>query len=67
MSFESMVAASFLTFLVAGFLNTAGQADALAVLAASFMAAVLLALLHSYLLLVRFSAITIMRRNVVEV
>jgi hypothetical protein len=39
----------------------------MAVLAAAAVAAVLLSMLHSYLLLVRFSAITIMRRNVVEV
>ena len=67
MSFESMVAASFVTILFAAFLNTAGQAEALVVLMAAAVAAVLLTLLHSYLLLVRFSAITIMRRDVVEV
>jgi len=67
MLFEGLVAASFLTILVAGFLNVAGATDAVVMLAASVVVVVFLNLLHGYLLLVRFSTIAIMRRNVVEV
>jgi hypothetical protein len=67
MSFEGMVASLFLAILFAGFLNIAGPAGAAAMLAATAAVIVVLNVLHSYLLLVRFSAIAIMRRNVVEV
>jgi ABC-type Co2+ transport system permease subunit len=67
MSFEAMVATSFVAILVAGFLNVAGATDAVVMLGATAVAVVFLSVLHSYLLLVRFSAIAIMRRNVVEV
>ena len=39
----------------------------LAMIAAAGLGALLWSVLHSYLLLVRFSAIAIMRRNVIEV
>jgi len=53
--------------LTAGFLNVARLAEALAMLGISGMAALFLTVLHSYLLLVRFSAVDIMRQNVVAV
>ena len=67
MSFEGLVAASFIAILAAGFLNVARAADAFAMLGAAAAVLLILNLLHSYLLLVRYSAIAIMRRNVVEV
>jgi hypothetical protein len=67
MSLEGLVTASFIAILAAGFLNVARAADALAMLGATAAVIVILSLLHSYLLLVRYSAIAIMRRNVVEV
>jgi hypothetical protein len=67
MSFEMMVAASFVVMLTAGFLNVARLGEALAMLGISGMAALFLTVLHSYLLLVRFSAVDIMRQNVVAV
>jgi hypothetical protein len=67
MSFESMIAASFVVILIAGFVNVTRPLDALVMLGAACVAVLFLSFLHSYLLLVRFSAIAIMRRNVVEV
>jgi hypothetical protein len=67
MSFETLVTASALALLVAGFANVAGATGALAMLGAAFVAVLALNILHSYLLLVRFSAVAIMRRNVIEV
>jgi hypothetical protein len=67
MSFEAMVATSFGAIVVAGFLNVAGPSDAVVMLGAAVLAIMFLSVLHSYLLLVRFSAIAIMRKNVVEV
>jgi hypothetical protein len=67
MSFEGMVAGSLGALLVAGFSNVASSVDAIAMLGAALVAVLFLSLLHSYLLLVRFSAIAIMRQNVVEV
>ncbi|HLH31743.1 MAG TPA: hypothetical protein VKY31_11110 [Terriglobia bacterium] len=66
-SFEMMVVASFTTMLTAGFLNVTRLGDALVMLGLTGISAVFLTLLHSYLLLVRFSAVTIMRQNVVAV
>jgi len=66
-SFEAMVTASALALLVAGFANVAGAASAIAMLGAAIVALLFLSVLHSYLLLVRFSAVAIMRRNVIEV
>ena len=62
-----VVAASFVAILAAGFLNAERAADVFAMLGATAAVIVILNLLHSYLLLVRYSAIAIMRRNVIEV
>jgi hypothetical protein len=67
MSFESLIATSLVAILLTGLLNVAGQGEAIAMFAAVAAALVFLSFLHSYLLLVRFSAVAIMRRNVVEV
>ena len=67
MSFECMVVASALAILVAGFVNVSSAVAAIAMLGAALAAVLFLNILHSYLLLVRFSAIAIMRQNVVEV
>jgi hypothetical protein len=65
--FESMIVGALVMMVFAGFLNVARMADGLIMLGAAGSAIVVLTLLHSYLLLVRFSAVDIMRRNVVEV
>jgi hypothetical protein len=65
--FEAAVAVSVLAVLFAGILNVASGAGAILMLGATAAVIVLLTLLHGYLLLVRFSAIAIMRQNVVEV
>jgi hypothetical protein len=67
MSFEGMVAVSLLLLLTTGFLNVSASLGGLVMLAVTVVAVVFLNLLHSYLLIVRFSAIAIMRRNVVEI
>jgi hypothetical protein len=67
MSFEILVGASFVVMLTAGFLNVARLGEALAMLGVTGVVAVFLTLLHSYLLLVRFFAVGIMRQNVVAV
>ena len=67
MSIEMMVAALFVVILTGGFLHVARLGDALAMLGLTGMAVVFLCVLHSYLLLVRFSAVGIMRQNVVAV
>jgi hypothetical protein len=67
MSFELMIAASMGLLLIAGFLNVARLVDALVMLGVTGLAVVFLTILHSYLLLVRFSAIAIMRQNAVEI
>jgi hypothetical protein len=66
-SFEGMIAGSFAVVLLAGFLNVSRLVDALAMLGVGAIVVLFLSLWHSYLLLVRFSAIAIMRRNVVDV
>jgi len=66
-SFEGMITASFVVVLLAGILNVSRLVDALAVLGVGAVVVVFLSLWHSYLLLVRYSTIAIMRRNVVEV
>ncbi|HEY2380354.1 MAG TPA: hypothetical protein VGK48_04140, partial [Terriglobia bacterium] len=69
MSFEMMIAASFVVILAAGYLNVARLSQALAMLGATGVSILLLSLVHSYLLLVRFSAVgvMVMRQNVVAV
>ncbi len=67
MLFEAMAAASVAAAVLAGFLNVGRMGEAIAMLGAAGVGVVFLSLLHSYLLLVRFSAVDIMRRNVVEI
>jgi hypothetical protein len=67
MAFEMLVGASFVVMLTAGFLNVARLGEMLAMLGITGVVAVFLTLLHSYLLLVRLSAVGIMRQNVVAV
>jgi hypothetical protein len=66
-SFEGTVAASLLAILLTGVLNVTQAASAASMFVAAAIVIGLLSLMHSYLLLVRFSAVAIMRRNVVEV
>jgi hypothetical protein len=66
-SFEMLVGASCAVILIAGFLHVTRLVNAIVMLGASGACLVFLSLLHSYLLVVRFSAVDIMRGNVVEV
>ena len=65
--FETMITASFVIIVFAEFLNVTRLADGLVMIGTAALVVLFLNLLHSYLLLVRFSAIGIMRENVVEV
>jgi len=65
--FEAMISGSCAVIIAMGFLNIEGWKTALLVLGAAAVAIVFLNVLHSYLLLVRFSAVGIMRQNVVEI
>jgi hypothetical protein len=65
--FESFMGASLLVFLIAGFLNVANAAEALGMFAVTTLVLLIFNFLHSYLLVVRFSAVGIMRRNVIDV
>jgi hypothetical protein len=65
--FETMIGASVGVILLTGFLKVAGWRGVVAMVGAAAAAVVFLNLLHSYLLLVRFSAVGIMRRNLLEV
>ena len=65
--FESLIGASLVIILVTGFLNVANAAEAFVMLAVTTLVLLILNFLHSYLLVVRFSAVGIMRHNVVEV
>jgi hypothetical protein len=67
MSFELTIAAALGLLLTAGFLNVARLMDALVMLGVTGLVVVFLTLLHSYLLLVRFSAIAVMRQHAVEI
>jgi len=62
-----MVSGACAVMLAAGFLSVAGLGGALAMGGAAFVGIVFMNVLHSYLLLVRFSAIGIMRQNAVEI
>jgi hypothetical protein len=64
---ETMISGSCAVIVGVGILNIAGWREALAMLGAAAVAIVFMTVLHSYLLLVRFSAVDIMRKNVVEV
>jgi len=65
--FEAMIGGSCVMMLGAGLLNVAGLRSAVAMMATTAAAIGLLNVLHSYLLLVRYSAVDIMRQNVIEV
>ncbi len=67
MLFEMMMVVAFGVMLVAGFLNVARPTDAVVMLGSAGISLVFLNMLHSYLLLVRFSVVGIMRQNVVAV
>jgi hypothetical protein len=67
LSFETMLVTSCAMMLVVGLLKVAGLKSAVAMLAATAAAVGLLNLLHSYLLLVRYLAVGILRQNVVEI
>ena len=67
MLFESMLGASLLIALVAGFLNVASATGAITMTVILVIAALFRSLIHSYLLLVRFSTVGIMRRNALDV
>jgi hypothetical protein len=64
---ETMISGSCAVIVGVGILNIAGWREALAMLGAAAVAMVFMTVFHSYLLLVRFSAVDIMRKNVVEV
>jgi hypothetical protein len=59
-SFETMVGASCAVILITGFLRIARLTDAIVMIGAAAVCIVILNVLHSYLLLVRFSAVDIM-------
>lgn len=65
--FEVMIDASVVIAVLAGLLNVSRLAEAIAMAGAAGIACVFLSVLHSYLLLVRFSAVDIMRHNVIEI
>jgi len=65
--FESLIGASLVVILVTGFLNVANAAEAFVMLAVTTLVLLILNFLHSYLLVVRFSAVGIMRHNVIDV
>jgi len=64
--FESLIGASLLVILIAGFLNVANAAGAFGMFAVTTLVLLIFNFLHSYLLVVRFSAVGIMRRNVID-
>jgi hypothetical protein len=66
-STEVMIVSACTVALGAGFLNIASFKSALGMLATTAIVAVLLNILHSYLLLVRYSAVDMMRQNVIEI
>jgi hypothetical protein len=65
--FETMIVTSCAMMLGVGLLSVAGLKSAVAMLVATAAAVGLLNLLHSYLLLVRYLAVGILRQNVVEI
>ncbi len=64
--FEATISGSCAVILGVGFLNISGWRDALLMLGTAAVIIVFMTVVHSYLLLVRFSAVGIMRQNVVE-
>ncbi len=65
--FEAMIGVSVLIVIVSGFLSVSRGIEAIVMLFVLIFGVILLNLFHSYLLLVRFSAVDIMRRNVVGI
>jgi hypothetical protein len=65
--FEVMIGASVVMAVLAGFLIVSRASEALMMLGIAGLSVLFLSLLHSYLLLVRFSAVNVMRRNVFEI
>ena len=65
--FELLINTSLLVILFAGFVNVSSASEALGMLAVTGLVLFILIFLHSYLLVVRFSAVGIMRRNVIDV
>ena len=65
--FETMIIGSCAAMLAAGFLSIGGLGGALMMGGTAVVAIIFVSVVHSYLLLVRFSAIGIMRQNVVEI
>ena len=64
--FEFLVGASLLVVVVFGFLNVSSAAEALVMIGGTTLVLFFCTFLHSYLLVVRFSAVGIMRRNVID-
>ena len=67
LSFEVMVSGSCIVMVGVAFLNVAGWRDAVVLLGTAAVAIVFVNVLHSYLLLVRFFAVDIMRQDGVDV
>jgi hypothetical protein len=67
MFIEGTVAGALLLVLTAGFFNASGPEDVAVLLGTGAAIVAFVAVLHSYLLIVRFSVVAIMRQNVVEV
>ena len=65
--FEALIGASLLVAVIAGFLNVANASQAFEMVVATALVLLVFNFLHSYLLVVRFSAVGIMRRNVIDV
>ena len=65
--FETMISGSCAVMVCVGFLSVSGWRDALLMLGTATVGMAFMTVLHSYLLVVRFSAVVIMRQNGVEV
>ena len=65
--FETMISGSCALMVGVGFLSISGWRDALLMLGTAAVGIAFMTVLHSYLLVVRFSAVVIMRQNGVEV
>ncbi|HYR41835.1 MAG TPA: hypothetical protein VER98_02345 [Terriglobia bacterium] len=65
--FEAMISGSCAVMIGVGFLSIAGWKNALMMLGTAAVMIVFINVLHSYLLVVRFSALGIMRQNVGEI
>ncbi len=65
--FESFIGGSLVIAVIFGFLNVSNANEALAMLVVTTLVLFILNFLHSYLLVVRFSAVAIMKRDVIHV